>query len=722
MLHDHFRIQRIFSRWRVRPCFGEGARSYFSRLVMDGEEISPRAFAERSDLYQGGDPLQQILKAVTDLPISEDERTSLIRWTPIPASGANKRSAAPKSSRRSLRYCPQCISEAPYHRSWWDVRSLTRCVFHGTTLRLGEGDSSYPFYGNLKGGLEVGRSFHPNDGSYDCYQLQRMGIVEPLVPRPLLDDTPFDVVVHLVERVGRLLAQPKMVFAPRTSRSSQLIGFEALESDTEHLENRFAEWLAANNTPEQLQRGNLSNYGWAEHIGIYLYAMRDTELFRNVSIAQIRACGRHGILSRNFLRRDELGLPATLKEAFDEFDLTPHSFRRWLKRAGIVPTKANGFETLTDTDLALLRSEFATTCSVEEASRTLQLTRKEMKSLGRYRILDYLNLQGQGDAGLLFFRPQVEGLLDRFQFPPPKKRSKPLPFKEFVRRTKRTRILVARDVLEGRRTCSRIPGGLGFDSLRFEMTSRDPGNRNRGKPARIGRKELSNALMIRAEFTALTGIPSRGIMNLVRSGHLISDHEAGAPLDRAVAMDFHGSYINAYRFLRSRGMKLAQANAEIERLGMARAFEHEHAQAILIDRETFEAKLGIENPGTDGSVKEVWSRLLTRARRNCPSFVFPPVPVECRSSICTATRKSGFMIDLDGTDISFQVTMDKDASFRLWKLYLKEDELRSILPSFEWKRDCGRVEGKVIARSDEDLDRITRELGKISEAFAYKMP
>jgi len=80
------------------------------------------------------------------------------------------------------------------------------------------------------------------------------------------------------------------------------------------------------------------------------------------------------------------------------------------------------------------------------------------------------------------------------------------------------------------------------------------------------------------------------------------------------------------------------------------------------------------------------------------------------------------MVDIDGTDISFEVIMDKDASFRLWKLYLKEDELRSILPSFGWIRDCGRVEGKVIARSNADLDRITRELGKISEAFAYKMP
>ncbi|KRC01598.1 hypothetical protein ASE23_08600 [Rhizobium sp. Root73] len=301
MLHDQFRLQRIFSRWRVRPCFGEGARSYFTRLVMDGEELTPRDFALRSDMYRGGDPIRQILKAVTDLPIAEEEKASLVRWTPIPATRSKNTTAPPRASRRSLRYCPECVKEAPYHRSWWDVRSLTRCLFHGNSLRLGEGDSSYPFYGHLKGGLGVGRGSCPNDGSYDCYQLQRMGIVEPLVPRPLLDGIPFDVVVHFVERIGRLLSQSKVVATPRISRTSQETGFEALGKDVDHLESRFADWLAANNSLEELKTGNLANYGWGEHIGQFLHAIRDTELFQNVSLAQIRACARHGMLSRRLL-------------------------------------------------------------------------------------------------------------------------------------------------------------------------------------------------------------------------------------------------------------------------------------------------------------------------------------------------------------------------------------------------------------------------------------
>jgi hypothetical protein len=724
MLHDRFRIQRIFSRWRVRPCFGEGARSYFSRLVMDGEELTPRDFAERSDMYLGGDPIRQILKAVTNLPITDEEKASLVRWTPMPAARLSSGTAPPRASRRSLRYCPQCIGEAPYHRSWWDVRSMTQCMLHGNPLRVGVGDTSYPFYGSVRGGLEVGRppNSFSNDGSFDGYQLQRMGVLKPVARHPLLDRESFDAVGHLVDRVGKLLHHPKVESSPRASRAARDTGFEALGSNAEHLEKRFAEWLAANNTPEALQNGSLANYGWGQHIGLSLLGSKETKLYALVNSAQIRASSRHGMLARRLLRRGDLGLAVNFSQAAEEFNLTRHTFRMWLARAGITPTRQHGVETLADADLAKLRSEFLTTCTIEVAAGILQLDQSEMKSLGRYRILDYLTQPDKGDAGTLFFRPDVEGLIDRLQFPPPLEGSKPLRFKEFVRRSKRKRIVVARDVLEGRHPCYRIPGGLGFDSLRFEMRPRDHKTCRRGKPARPGRKDLSTSLMIRSEFTVLTGIPSRGIANLVKTGHLRSDQDDVVPLDRSVAIEFHRKYINAFRFLRTQGMKLAVANAEIERLGMHRAFDYEVAQAILIDRGTFEEKLGIEKCPNDQGIIDIWASLLECALRNCPSFVFPPEPIECATHIRTSTRKSGFMIDLEGGNIAFEVSMDQKTSSRLWKLYLKENELRSILPSFKWDSEESSATGRAVAQNRDDLDRITKELGKISETFAYKMP
>ena len=88
--------------------------------------IHPRTFLPRDD----------IAKLASALNLQDNDLSNMQnqivgpRWVRI---GAHEVHICAQE-RRSFRYCPQCLSEGPYHRALWDLKPLSACPKHGTYL------------------------------------------------------------------------------------------------------------------------------------------------------------------------------------------------------------------------------------------------------------------------------------------------------------------------------------------------------------------------------------------------------------------------------------------------------------------------------------------------------------------------------------------------------------------------------------------------------------
>lgn len=115
------------------------------------------------------------------------------------------------------RWCPQCLSEAPYHRAWWDVVAIHACPTHRVKLVTDCGcpkRSTWQSFGitHCRAGHDLRDAAAPSvdeaDLVVDRYLVGRLTGVDH-IGHPYLEDMPLGEAISLLERLGVTSIDPQ---------------------------------------------------------------------------------------------------------------------------------------------------------------------------------------------------------------------------------------------------------------------------------------------------------------------------------------------------------------------------------------------------------------------------------------------------------------------------------------------------------------------------------
>lgn len=721
MLHDQFRAERIFSRWSVRPCFGEPTNAYFSRLVYDGENCLPETFAKKTGIWVSRDRWDILLQSLLKLPLTEDEKHGLKRWSPVQSGqrhwalcGENISMTLVKPGARS---CPECLKEAQYHRVWWDLNAFQTCPVHDCALRLNPNrhDRRWPFYGICKEKIGSPPELSPKGrASLEGYILHRLGAVSPLEVRPLLDGEPMDAVMSTCSVVGTFLDSPPSRRRPKMSSHHYEIGFQALGRGEDQLVGSFSAWLRNHYPREDLRQIAMSRFGFIRHVS------RNRKPLKNlISTAQVKACARLGMLNPKLRSMPGVNAPALKSNLPSVLGVTLYSSNALLRRAGFDLQKGSGQLVGIPSGLVEdLKQEVARSVSMPEAAKLLGCTSKEADLVS-------IKLAKSGWAGCIqvrrgkeivrhFIHDELERLLAKIRSLPAvveRKETVPLSGRVMKDLISETRLMA--DVLLGREPAYFDPEMPGLRGLRFNKRRRG------GKPAAIGQKVNDADSMIWSEFFAMTGVSSRGIQYLIEQGVL--EHHSRKGLMRKSAYDFHARYISPIRYFRGRGVDMHSAVKGLESYGLDYAFPPHDIEIVLANRKQFQKKMGALYVPPRRTT-ELWPEMVKAGERNCPSLMIPKTPGDGMFDIGPSSRLLSVKAILQNDGI--WVGMQFIPSYRrMWKI-LCDNEME-IRESLQYLRFVGGDDLQTICATVatiDEIDRVTADLGRLNIFFRNKAP
>lgn len=346
------RVARPFSRWRIEPYPDEPAHGYFARLVAEEQSDNARSYAREIGL-EGRNPVpMELFGAISQLPLPQEWVARLRHATPdITKEGVFL--AGQRFSRRQWslrrRYCPGCIAEAPYHRTWWNLLPIVECPFHHVRLEDHAPDGReimfyWPYFDESPKGLKLGvRMSRGSPGrTFEAYVLGRLGISEPF-QSPTYDEMDLGEAAHMCGSLGYILASDRF---PKI-RKGQLPparwaeGFEASREGNVHLVESLMAWVRREIPDEERQRGwtvcwsrfvGRGRYFWPNSASILRHAMRKAVISMNnparghfaAGDFSSEEVGLHTLIER-------LGLPRTaVRRIVSQLQLVPDPApRRW---------------------------------------------------------------------------------------------------------------------------------------------------------------------------------------------------------------------------------------------------------------------------------------------------------------------------------------------------------------------------------------------------------
>ncbi|ASP68635.1 TniQ family protein [Sinorhizobium meliloti] len=333
-----------FTSWRSKPGLGDPAHGYFARLVAEGQHVSARVYANELEINGRNIVMQELLDELLKLPLSEEYKESLIRWTPILDDGFQRLAGETLRKRQmsfyNRRFCRACLAESAHHRVWWDIVDFHICPFHAEPIddRSAAGDQIkwwFPSFETDPDGEPLGRpaSLLLEPADFEWYVLSRFGCVESYA-RPLLDGAPLHEVIDVCGAVGRLLANPWMRSAPAIGREDCRTGFLALSGSLSDLETSFVMWLESNVVQQVRNRGIYNGYGWFMPRGERNFL--EAALWPDIDVAVRRAFAKTGRIGRQSAGVDQLPhREITIKEAAAAIGVDVRGLRSISQQAGI---------------------------------------------------------------------------------------------------------------------------------------------------------------------------------------------------------------------------------------------------------------------------------------------------------------------------------------------------------------------------------------------------
>ncbi len=721
MLHDHFRAERIFSEWRVRPCFGEPTNAYFARLVYDSLDCLPETYAKKTGIWISREKWQVLLQSLLNLPLTDAEKASLVRWSPVETQsrywGLGGENLTMTLVKPGGTYCPACIEEAEYHRVWWDLKGFQICPVHDCAMEANPSrhDRRWPFYGICLKKVEAPpklslRGKHSLEG----YILQRLKVVDHIVDRPLLDHHALDSVMGACSILGGLLACGTTKIKPRALPSFFSVGFDALCRDENHLTGKLAAWLERNYSKENLKRVGMGHYGFAR-----TFSQSRKAIVRSIFTAQVKACARVGTLNPKLRAVPGVVAPVLRSNLPGILGVTDYSAILLLRRRGFDTKQGSGeLVEIPDTVVAQLREEIDRSASLAEAAALMGCSAEDAGYVAVKLAKAGWSPCIQIRRGRKIIRHYIWEELERYcdiiqSLPPAPPNLKSTGIFGRVTKQSESRSRLMANVILGRELAYVDPEKPGLLGLRF--VSRRYG----GKPSPVGHKAIDDDTMLWSEFRAMTGVDSAGIQRLIALGVLEPSVAKG--VTRTSALAFHERYISPVRYLQGQGRVMSSAIKVLEKYDFELAFASENTGVTLVRREHFSEKMGeIFQPPR--SILDLWPPFVAAASRNSPSLMVPRVPGDGMFDIGPSSRLLSIKAVL--RDDGIWVGSDFHPHYRrMWKIFCsREREICESLRSLKIERKGERVAVSATAGTIQEIERITIDLGKFNEFFRNKRP
>jgi hypothetical protein len=273
----HGRGEPPFPGWD-EPRQDEPAHGYFVRLAGLNEQLSATATASSFGLNGRGIQPSECLEFAMSFPIENKERlltaTPIVNKATVTMSGETFRRRDWSIDRRY--FCPGCLAEDAYHRSFWDIVVFRRCPFHDQPLRCVDSAGhavpwwspsfEYSPFGNpIAQYRKRAGSVRP---SIELYTLGRLGLIEKL-PVPMLDNlTTLASAFSAIEFAGKLVlggrreTRPSLIALGKDAVFS--VGFEMLKRGDDAINRTLASLMVdEKGRASSKQRGLRFLFGWA---------------------------------------------------------------------------------------------------------------------------------------------------------------------------------------------------------------------------------------------------------------------------------------------------------------------------------------------------------------------------------------------------------------------------------------------------------------------------
>lgn len=419
-MNHHESMVRPFSNWGIEPFPDEPAHGYFARLVANEEHDSSRVYATEIGV-NGRDivPSEQ-LETILQLPISDEWRERLRNATPFFGDGTIVIAGQVLADRQwaisSRRFCPGCLAEAAYHRTWWDIVAIEECPFHCVPIKDSGVDGVplkwwWPHIDHTPKGESLGRrmpraTIRP---TFESYLLGRLGFIDP-IPAPLLDGADLKGVIPACETLGKLLLSPRSKKFPDAIPGIREAGFQALSGGPARLVNALREWLRKEVPENDRRRGHDIAFGWFNH---KRHNMPDefSGLFQKAMKKALAAENRptpRWTTDADF-SEESIGIEALAQQ----LGIVRRGVAYVAARLGILPERRwyRARVYFDSGDVALIRKYMADLVTTEEATEIVGLPKFQLKPLIRAGFLTRIPHVSGGGRGFRFERAQAERLV-----------------------------------------------------------------------------------------------------------------------------------------------------------------------------------------------------------------------------------------------------------------------------------------------------------------------
>jgi len=729
MLHNRFRADRIFSRWRVRPSFGESGTTYFSTLVSDSEDCSPRVFADQAGLLSGPNPNERILAELLRLPITEEQKANLVRWTPMRIHENQSwilcgHEITARRFAQLDRKCEQCIRQTPYHRVWWDLQGFEVCPVHDIPLTrpIKPRDQDYTrwtFHGVPMSAVNDAPILsRKGRDSYEGYLLSQLGAVEPASPCPLLDDQPLDLVMKTVHEVGRFLSSPRTQSkASRMPSTGWAKGFAALKRDAEYLEQAFSDWLVANHTSESLRHVNLDKFGYFRQM-----PLPDGDLKDRIRTAKLAAAARHGVLVPSLRTKPGVDVPLHLGALKVQTTLTRYGLDVLLRKLWPEMSEQDAKVGIPKHIADEIRKTASEALPLRKAAKLLGCSESLARNMARCLAVDGRSVAvtktTARTSALYFLKTELDQMLQIIESLPPEPRTvRTVGVRTYGRHHALGESRVLADVVSGK-----LPAFAGGSKRLDKVVLTRPEKLGRGgKPSPVGRTQVPAGAMLGCEFHGITGADAIGTRELVRQGFVKRFGTKRGLLDRKSAIAFHQRYVNPVRYMMGRGMIAIDAIWALKKMDLPLAFKHDSIRPYFAERTELVARIGPLYRPSDEAM-DLWRALIRKGAVNCPSFIIPELPGDGATYVYTSSRVFSFRVLIGEKSLILKATF-APSSRRIWSVYEANSRVfRELLTSFRWKSRDGEVVARAVVRDESDVEKATIQLGQLAAYFRHKMP
>ncbi|MBB3967368.1 helix-turn-helix domain-containing protein [Rhizobium metallidurans] len=614
------------------PVAGEAADGYILRRIGEEYHRSTRIYLDMVMPDHRGSFLVRSARLVEVMDMPPNDRALIERWSPMKSKGnlfINGQRLRPYQLRKRFRrFCPGCVEEAQFHRIWWDIASFRECPVHRTPLleknALGKRYVwTWPLVGVDRFGLECGVPMprHPDEESFEYYMLQRFGVLEPYMQRPLLDGLHLDRVIDHCAFLGRLLSNSFSRKTPIERSGDWQAGFAALRSDRKNLENAVETWLLEQTTQDLRDKGADKAFGWARR-GTRVKWLRQMPLLDaaiKVVLARTGRLGRGSLQQLDGIRHREI----TLTELADRYQLHKKGMRAVLTEIG-VPVAAKGrFSYFDEAKVAAVDHFMKTLITEKEASAMLGCSRWTVWGLiQNKRIRGFSRIARRHAVRWFIPLADVEELMSVLKNLPVTGESHAVySLSTFYAREAVPPYEIVERVLKGTLQIAAIdPTRRGMYSWRFHVL-------DMAKPARrMPRwKKPPVEYMTHVEACALTSFHPRTISHLAKAGVLEVPPESAAWLTRASVAAFHSQYVKAWLHredLNIRGP--AHLPEIIAKMGMTIYFrDDERLCEIILSRSELASALGARPAAASSAAEAVWQKFKASYESGYSAFHMP---------------------------------------------------------------------------------------------------